>query len=65
MQVTVGGPYTHDDPHQRGAAQEAAKPLFGQKNHIKNYYKLPKSVQACAVPPSGNKVVNQHKDNNT
>ena len=44
MQVTAGGPYTHDDPHQRGAAREAAKPLFGQKNHIRNYYKLLKSV---------------------
>ena len=28
MQVTPGGPDTHYDPHQRGAALEAAEPLF-------------------------------------
>ena len=34
MQVTPGGPYTHDDPHQRGAVREAAEPLFVQKKAI-------------------------------
>ena len=30
MQVTPGGADTHDDPNQRGAAREAAEPLFVQ-----------------------------------
>ena len=25
------GPYTHDDPHETGAARTAARPLFVQK----------------------------------
>ena len=34
-----GGPDTHDDPHETGAARTAARPLFVQKNHFRNYQK--------------------------
>ena len=34
MQVNTGGPYIHDDPHQRGAALEAAEPLFVQEKNM-------------------------------
>ena len=34
MQVTPGGPDTHDDSHQRGATRTAARPLFVQKKTI-------------------------------
>ena len=29
MEVTQGGPDTHDDPHETGAARTAARPLLG------------------------------------
>ena len=32
-----GGPNTHDDPHETGAARTAARPLLVQKNHFRNY----------------------------
>ena len=31
MQVAPGGPDTHDNPHQKGAAREAAGTLFIQQ----------------------------------
>ena len=37
MEVTQGGPDTHDDPHETGAARTAAKPLLVHKNHYRNY----------------------------
>ena len=41
MQVTPGGPYTHDDPHQRGAAREAAEPLLcAEKNALETIKSL-------------------------
>ena len=41
MEVTQGGTDTHDDPHETGAARTAARPLLVQKNHFRNYQKLP------------------------
>ena len=35
------GPDTHNSPQQRGAKSKAKQPLFVQKNHLKNYQKLP------------------------
>ena len=40
MELTTGGPDTHDDPDKTGAARNAAQPLFVQKNHFTNYQKL-------------------------
>ena len=31
-----GGPDTHDDPHETGAARKAAQALFVQKKHLKS-----------------------------
>ena len=36
MEVTQGGPDTHDDPHIMGAARMAARPLFVQKAILDN-----------------------------
>ena len=40
LEVTQGGPDTHDDPHETGAARMAARPLRVQKKHFRNYKKL-------------------------
>ena len=40
MEVTQGGPDTHDDPHETVAARTAARPLLVQKNHFRNYQNL-------------------------
>ena len=40
MELTTGGPGTHDYPHETGAAQTAARPLVVQKNHFTKYQKL-------------------------
>ena len=42
MELTQGGPDTHDNPHKTGAAQTAARPLLVQKEkkHFRNYQKL-------------------------
>ena len=40
MELTKGGPYTHDDPHETGAARTAARPLLVQKNHFRNCQKF-------------------------
>ena len=35
MQVTPGGPYTHEDQYETGAAQTAARPfLYKQKKYF-------------------------------
>ena len=34
------GPYTHDDPHETGAARTAARPFLVQKNHFRKYQKF-------------------------
>ena len=41
MEVTQGGPDTHDDPHQTVAVRTAARPLLVQKNHFWNYQMFP------------------------
>ena len=40
MELTTGGPNTHDDPHETGAARKAARPLLFQKNPFRNYQKI-------------------------
>ena len=35
-----GGPDTHDDPHETGAARTAARPLIVQKNHLETIKSL-------------------------
>ena len=40
MELTTGGPDTHDDPHETGAARKAAQALFVQKNHFRKYQKF-------------------------
>ena len=37
MEVTQGGPDTHDDPNKTGAAWTPARPLLVQKNYFRNY----------------------------
>ena len=34
-----GGPDTHDDPHEMGTSQTAARPRLVQKNQFSNYQK--------------------------
>ena len=36
MELTTGGPDTHDDPHETGAARKAAQVLFVQNKHLKS-----------------------------
>ena len=40
MEVTQGGPDTHEDPHETGAARTAARLLLVQIIHFINYQKL-------------------------
>ena len=37
MEVTQGGPETHNDPDKTGVARKAARPLLVQKNRFRNY----------------------------
>ena len=39
MELTTGGPDTHDDPHETGAARKAVQGIFVQKNHFRKYQK--------------------------
>ena len=41
MELTTGGPDTHDDPHETGATWMAVKTLLVQKKkHFLNHQKL-------------------------
>ena len=36
MELTTGGPDTHDDPHETGAARKAAQGLYVQKTILES-----------------------------
>ena len=38
MEITTGGPDTHDDPLETGGARTTARPLFVQKKKKKKLY---------------------------
>ena len=40
MEVTQGGPDTHDDPHETGSARRAVRPLIVQKKTMLETIKI-------------------------